>query len=159
MKKIFLAFILLTIVICGKAQFDEGTTYIGAYTSSLGFTYNTAEKFKLNMGVTAGKFLWDDVLAKAYIGYNHTEKEDAFVLGLGGRYYFEQNGIFMGLGAEYAHAKPNFNSFSIPAEVGYAFFINHYLTLEPSVYYKMSLTDFSDESTIGFKVGLCFYFE
>ena len=46
----------------------------------------------------------------------------------------------------------------IPLEVGYAFFLNRYLTVEPAIYYKMSLDDFSDKSTVGLRVGFGFYF-
>jgi hypothetical protein len=46
----------------------------------------------------------------------------------------------------------------IPVEVGYAFFVNKNITIEPAVYYKMSLADFSDNSTVGLKIGFGFYF-
>ena len=41
---------------------------------------------------------------------------------------------------------------------GYTFYLNHYLAVEPAVYYKMSTNDFSDGSTVGLKIGLGFYF-
>ena len=46
----------------------------------------------------------------------------------------------------------------IPVEVGYAYYLNQYLSVEPSVYYKMSLHDFSGNSTVGLRVGLSYYF-
>ena len=64
----------------------------------------------------------------------------------------------MGAGAEYAHFTPKNNDLLIPVELGYSFFINRFITLEPSVYYKMSLHDFSDNTSIGFRLGLGFYF-
>ena len=64
----------------------------------------------------------------------------------------------MGAGAEYNHFTKSNNDVMIPVEVGYAFYLNHYLALEPSVYYKMSLHDFSGNSTVGLRVGLSYYF-
>ena len=46
----------------------------------------------------------------------------------------------------------------VPLTVGYAFFLNRYITVEPSLYYKMSLHDFSDNSTFGVQVGIGIYF-
>ena len=46
----------------------------------------------------------------------------------------------------------------VPVEIGYAFYLNHYLTVEPSVYYKMSMHDFSDNSSVGLRIGLGYYF-
>jgi hypothetical protein len=66
--------------------------------------------------------------------------------------------ISSGAGAEYSHFTPNNNDLRIPVEVGYAFFVNKNITIEPAVYYKMSLADFSDNSTVGLKIGFGFYF-
>ena len=52
----------------------------------------------------------------------------------------------------------NSNDVQIPLEVGYAFFVNRFITIEPSLYYKMSLHDFSDNSTFGFNIGIGFFF-
>lgn len=51
-----------------------------------------------------------------------------------------------------------FNSVCIPIEVGYTFYLNHHLAIEPSVYYKMSLNHFGDCSTIGLRLGLGYFF-
>lgn len=51
-----------------------------------------------------------------------------------------------------------FNSFCIPIEVGYTFYLNHHLAVEPSVYYKMSLNHFGDCSTVGLRLGLGYFF-
>ena len=46
----------------------------------------------------------------------------------------------------------------IPVEVGYAFFLNRHVTIEPALYYKMSLHDFSGNSTVGLRIGFGYYF-
>ena len=50
------------------------------------------------------------------------------------------------------------NSINLTPEVGYCFYVNHFLSLEPSLYYNISLNDFSDSSKVGLKLGLGFYF-
>ena len=72
-------------------------------------------------------------------------------MGVGGRYYFTQNGIYMGLGLQYEHATKSVNNLQLCPEVGYAFFVNRFITIEPAVYYHMSLNDFSDGSKVGLK--------
>ena len=103
-------------------------------------------------------FIADKVLVRANIGYNHTDYVDDFSAGIGARYYFRENGIFLGAGGEFSHLTKNNNDLMIPIEVGYAFYLNHYIAVEPAVYYKMSLDDFSDKSTVGLKIGFGFYF-
>lgn len=47
----------------------------------------------------------------------------------------------------------------IPIEIGYTFYLNHYLAVEPAIYSKMSLNHFSEGSEFGLKIGLGFYFD
>lgn len=157
MKKWILGLMLL-VAVSANAQFEAGTKYLGASTTSLDLSYSTNERFRLNVGATAGVFLADKFMVKADVGYNHKKHSDDFTAGLGGRYYFNENGIFMGAGAEFVHYTKNSNDVQIPVEVGYCFYLNNYLSIEPSIYYKMSLDDFSDKSTVGFKIGFGFYF-
>ncbi len=158
MKK-WIIFLLLGAVAMGaQAQFEKRTKYIGASLSGLGLSYSSNERFRMGLDAEAGYFMADCFLLKANVGYEHTRYTDDVGIGVTGRYYFSQNGIFMGAGAEYNHFTKNNNDVMIPVEVGYAFFLNQYLTLEPSVYYKMSLHDFSGNSTVGLRVGLSYYF-
>lgn len=50
------------------------------------------------------------------------------------------------------------NNISIALEAGYCFYVNHYLSIEPAVFYNLCLNDFSDGSKVGLKIGLGFYF-
>lgn len=50
------------------------------------------------------------------------------------------------------------NNLSLALEAGYCFYLNHYMSIEPAVYYNMCLNDFSDGSRVGLKLGLGFYF-
>lgn len=158
MKKALFTVLLLTVALVGKAQFEQGTKYIGASVTNLGLSYSSCEKLRFGIDATAGYFLADDIMLKANFGYEHMPHVDNITLGVGGRYYFEQNGIYLGTGLEYCHETVNYNDLRIPIEAGYCFYLNHYLSVEPAVYYKMSVNDFSDKSAVGLKVGLGFYF-
>ncbi len=159
MKKFTMVLLLLVAAVTSaNAQFEQGKKYVGASVSGLGMSYNSSEKFRLEVDAHAGYFIADCLMATATVGYEHTRNLDDLRLGAGMRYYFDQNGIYLGAGAEYNHITKNHNDVMIPLTVGYAFFINRYLTIEPSLYYKMSLHDFSNNSTVGFNIGLGFYF-
>ena len=159
MKKLLMLMLLFAVTVGASAQFEKGTKYVDTYLSGLGTSYNSSTGFRFNIGADAGIFLEDSWMVKANFEIDHTKYSDDFDLGLGARYYFNTNGIFLGAGAEYKHSEPNFNDVLIPVEIGYAFFINHYITIQPAAYYKMSLNNFSDGSTVGLKVALGFYFK
>ena len=158
MKKYLWMLFLILGTLSANAQFEQGKKTVGASISGLGMSYSSSEKFRFGLDATAGYFVADCLQLRANVGYEHTRVTDDVHAGLGLRYYFDQCGVFLGSGAEYVHYTPSNNDLQIPLEVGYAFFINRFITLEPSVYYKMSLDDFSDKSTVGFQLGLGFYF-
>lgn len=159
MKKIFaIAVLFMMISSAARAQFEAGTKYIGASVTGLNLQYSTNEKLRFGLDAAAGIFIDDGLLIYANVGYDHTRNIDDITAGLNGRYYFTQNGIFMGAGAQFVHYTKSDNDLMVPVEIGYAFYLNHYLTIEPSVFYKMSMHDFSDNSTVGLKIGLGYYF-
>ncbi len=158
MKKILFLALLLVGTVVAKAQFEQGTKYLGASLSNFGLSYSSCEKFRFGVEATAGYFFCDNIMLKANVGYDHRPHFDDITLGLGGRYFFSENGIFLGAGAEYCHETKSYNDLRIPVEAGYCFYLNHYVSIEPSVYYKMSINDFSDKSSVGVRVGFGFYF-
>lgn len=158
MKKLMLSLLLLTATVGANAQFEKKTTYVSASTTSLGLSYSSNEKLNLGLELNGGYFVEDAWMLYGGVGYDHTRYTDHFRMGVGGRYYFTQNGVYMGVGLQYEHATKSINNVQLCPEVGYAFFINHFITIEPAVYYHISLNDFSDGSKVGLKVGLGFYF-
>lgn len=159
MKKLLTTIVLaFTMAIAANAQFEQATKYLSTSLSGLGLSYNKADGFRFGLQADAGYFIADEVLLRGTVGYDHSKLYDEVQLGIGARYYFRQNGIFLGAGAEFTHYSPNFNDIRIPVEIGYAFYLNHYLAIEPAVFYKMSLNNFSDHSTVGLRLGLGFYF-
>lgn len=158
MKKALLAVAIAFVCVGAQAQFTAGTMYVGASASDLGLSYSSSEKFRFGVNAMAGYFLFDGLMLNAELGYNHTREVDDFTAGANARYYFVENGIYLSAGGQFVHYTHNSNDVQIPIEVGYAFYLNHYVTIEPAVYYKMSLDDFSDKSTVGFKIGFGYYF-
>ena len=158
MKKILLVLILLTGTLSASAQFEKGKKHLSTALTGLNLQYSGEQKFRFGLDANAGYFIDDCLMLRAQVGYNHTKEFDDFNFGVGARYYFDQCGVFLGAGATYIHYSPKSNDFAIPVEVGYAFFINKHLTIEPAAYYQMSVDDFSNKSTVGLKVGLGFYF-
>ena len=158
MRKIILLLCLLVGPLAAHAQFEQGKKYVSASVSGLGCSYSTKEKFRMGVDVSVGYFMSDCLMLRANLGYDHTREIDDFSAGVGARYYFDQCGVYLGAGAEYVHYTPSSNDVRIPIEVGYAFFVNRYITIEPSLYYKMSLDSFSEKSEVGARIGLGFYF-
>lgn len=160
MKKIFLAVLLAAAGVTGmKAQFEQGKCYVGATTNMAGLSYSKESKFNLNLGLNAGYMFEEAWMAIAEVGldYRNSDMQQLYA-GAKCRYLIEQNGLFLQLGARYVHGAPSFNDVQLTPEVGYCYFLNKNLTLEPSVYYDVSLSDFSEKSRFGVKVGLGWLF-
>jgi hypothetical protein len=142
------------------AQFEKGKWYLAATTNAAGLSYNKNEKIGLNLGINGGYMFEEAWMLIADIGFDYRHKDlQSLYAGMKCRYLIEQNGLFLQAGAKYVHGAPNFNDVQITPEVGYCFFLNRHLTLEPSLYYDVSLSDFSEKSEFGVKIGLAWYFE
>ena len=93
------------------------------------------------------------------LGWDHRKSFNDFTIGAAGRYYIEQNGIYLNLGLKYQHIGPTVaNNIYLTPEVGYCFYINQHVSVEPALYYDMCLNDYSNFSTVGLKIGFGFYF-
>ena len=93
------------------------------------------------------------------LGYDYRKAgSNSFSAGAGLRYYIEQNGLYLGAGGNYVHEK-NYDDFMPTVQIGYAFFLNRTVTLEPELYYNQSLKDHNQFSGFGFRIGLGIYFE
>jgi hypothetical protein len=159
MKKVIMMIALVAMTLTANAQFESGKTYIGASVTGLDLNYNGAKKWNIGIQGNVGQFITDNWLLFGQIGYQHIggSKVNDFKIGVGGRYYILQNGLFLGANANYVHETKNYNDFMPGIEIGYAFFVSRTLTIEPALYYEQSLNDHSNRSTIGLKVGLGIY--
>ena len=157
-KKIALLLMVFAVAISANAQFEKGKKYVGASLSGLNLSYNGSSKLNLGLQGQVGYCLLDNVIATANVGYQgNGENPDELTLGVGGRYYILQNGIFLGANVQYLHAYDNYNDVMPGVEVGYAFFINRFITIEPALYYQQSFKDHSNYSTVGLRIGLGIY--
>ena len=160
MKKIiFTLFLAIVGIGSASAQFEKGKYYLGATTNAAGLSYSKNSKLGINLGVNAGYMFEEAWMAIGEVGFDfHNSDLKEFYAGAKCRYLIKQNGLFLQLGAKFLHAAPNFNDVQITPETGYCFFLNRHLTIEPSLYYDVSLTDFSDKSKVGVKIGFAWYF-
>ena len=163
MKRFLLSMIIgLTAVTAANAQFTYDTPpfakdkiFIGASLS--GFDMGSANKdFHLDLNAKGGYMLMDNILAFGELSYNYLEHCDGVIsLGVGARYYIEQNGIFLSAGARFADMTNDLD-FQPNASVGYAFFLNRTVTVEPELYFNLSTKDF-DYSSYGLRIGFGIY--
>ena len=173
MKKILLGLLMAMTTLTANAQFEAKKVYIDASFSGLGISYSKQEKLRFDIDATAGYFPTRNLLVYGRFGLDqkrvtlvkydqeYNKYLNELTIGVGARYYIEQNGIYLNLGLDYGHmedARHTFDNFYVTPEVGYAFFLNQYLTLQPAVYFNVCLNNFSEASKVGLKLGLGFYF-
>ena len=169
MKKVLMSLLLALVSLAASAQFEAGKTYLSTSLSGLDLTFGKQDKLRLGVDLTGGLFVADDWQLMAQAGYEHQRHFDQFLFGLGTRFHIEENGLYVGILGQYAHScleqQGDFDTVKIKddhyfllPEVGYTFFLNHYLTLEPALYYRLCLDDLVDSSKVGFRIGLGCYF-
>lgn len=156
MKKVIFIMLALIATVSAKAQFEEGKTYVGANLTGLDLNMSGSEKLRLSAGVSGGYFIKNNVLLMGNVGIeanNGDINKNKFTIGAGGRYYFQENGIFVGAGANYTHVQKSYNDILPQVEAGYAFFINRSVTIEPAVYFQASFIN-ADRDRFGLKIGI-----
>lgn len=159
MKKLGILCASLMMAVAAHAQFEQGKVYCGASLSGLNLSYNGSSDLNLGVNGQVGYMFCDDLMAVGTLSYQHTGKEgvkDYVSVGVQGRYYIVQNGLYLGVGAKLAHTG-SYNDVMPGVEVGYAFFVSKTVTIEPAIYYDQSFKNHSDYSTIGLRVGVGVY--
>lgn len=159
MKKLAILAVALLSTVAANAQFESGKKYCGASLTGLNLSYNGSQELNLGIQAKAGYFIDDDWMVLGQAEYTHSSKTDPknfFSVGAQGRYYIEQNGLYLGAGAKLVHTG-SYNDVMPGVEIGYAFFLGKQVTIEPAVYYDQSFKNHSDYSTVGLKVGIGVY--
>ena len=133
MKKIFIALLLSAVSLGASAQFEKGTKYAGASLSGLGLSYSKAEDFRLGLQAVGGFFVADSWMVLGQFGWEHLPGNNSVNLGVAGRLYFTP-------------------------EVGYCFYLNDHVSIEPAVYVDMCLNHFKDFTKVGLRIGFGYYF-
>lgn len=160
MKKIFLALLLAATSLGASAQFEKGTKYVSASVSDFGLSYSKFEDFRLGLHALGGYFVANNWMVLGQIGWDHQTGLNVFDVGAAARYYMKQNGLYFGAGFKYGHVGPNevMNNIYFTPEVGYCFYLNNHVSIEPSVYCDMCMNHFKDFTKVGFKIGFGYYF-
>ncbi len=164
MRKSLLLLLFAVVSMGSYAQFEQGTKYVGASLTGLNLSDSSGEKFGLGLQATAGYFFADSWMATGRLEYNHQWQAapandlNCVTVGAGARYYFQSNGIFLGAGLQYKHAAVNADYLQLPIEVGYCYYLNRVVSIEPAIYFEPCLNKFSDGTKVGLKIGLGFYF-
>ncbi len=158
MRKFIVMLAMLTMAIGANAQFEKGTRTVEAALTGLGLSYNGGSKFNFGVQAKAGYFIQNQWQLNALIGYAHyAESRNIFTIGAGGRYYIIENGLYGGVNVKGVFEKGH-NDFMPGVEIGYTFFVNDKVAIEPAVYYDQSLSDHKNYSTVGLKIGAGLYF-
>lgn len=161
-----MALLLAVTTLGAKAQFEQGTSYLSTSLTGMDISFQK-HQFNFGLNAKAGYFFADAWMAYGEMGYHFQNTKgdhndiNSINLGAGIRYYIEQNGLFLNIGAKYGHSLAyhfTTDNIYLTPELGYCFYLNHYLSVEPAVYYDMSLNHFSDMSRVGVKVGFGYYF-
>ena len=167
MKKLMMAAISLMMATSVNAQkilnesttpFEESKFYINASLSGLSLNYSKASDWSFGLSAKAGYLFLDNWMALGVFDYQNYSSGTVTStnIGAGARYYFERNGVFVGLTAKYAHST-GVDEFKPEINVGYAFFLGHYVTLEPELLYEQSFKK-ADYTRFGLRLGLGVYF-
>ena len=107
-KRCMLLVAAMMVSLCASAQFQEGKGYLGASLPGLDLHYNGQDGIKLGVQAKAGYFPWDNVMVLANVDAVHNGSEavaDHISVGVGGRYYITQNGLYLGAGVKLPHAR------------------------------------------------------
>lgn len=165
MKKYLLMALFAAVSLGANAQFEAGTGYVSGSLTGLNFSFNNKEKVTFGVDATLGFFFEDAWMVYGQFGYDHKKHDDRFSAGAGARYYILQNGLYLNLGVKYEYANVKaikymhqvHNLYATP-EIGYCFYLNNHVSIEPAVYYDLSLNHFSDFSNVGLRIGFGYYF-
>ena len=164
MKKFILAFAVLMLSASSAfAQFEKGKKYVGASVSGLNVSFNNNEDWKIDFSTKLGIMVEDNWMITGQLEYDY-RKEGFSTIGFGGgvRYYIVQNGLYLGAGGNLKHRWYDGEKMTdvLPTvQVGYAFFLNRILTLEPELYYNHSFKSHKDYSGFGVRVGIGIYLD
>ena len=159
-KKVIAMIAALFMAVTANAQFEQGKVYLGGSLTGLNLKYSGIDNLSLGLQAQAGYMFDDNLMLLGLVAYDHNGgkgSKNNVSFGVGGRYYIEQNGIYLGVNCKYIHGSHGFNDVMPGVEVGYAFFLSRTVTVEPAIYYDQSFKNHSDYSTIGLKIGLGVY--
>ena len=144
-KKLLFVFILLISCINAHAQFEEGKWYLNTSLTGLNLSHSKYEGTNFGFQVGSGAFVVDNLMVLVNFKGEYVEHGmDETSVGAGARYYLSNCGLYGGLGLAYKHLSNSVNRkdlVCLTPELGYAFFLNGTITVEPAVYYDLVIVD------------------
>ena len=172
-KKVLLTFLVIWLFSnTGSAQILKNTWIINPQLSgfNLGSTHTEdtgKETFDLGLKVEAGNFIANNLAILVGSGGDfpcNKENKHNTIYIMGRIINYTPTTLFLGINAGYTHAwyKPKGSDSQcrdylyVGAELGYAIFVSHNISLDPAVYWKHSFTDKFNQ--YGIKMGLSVYF-
>lgn len=160
MKRLITTMLLaLTLSVSAMAQFEKETKYVGASLTGLNMSVSDRHDFALGLDLRGGYFFQRDWMAEGAVRFDCSNSTlNRFIIGGKVRYYTRQNGLYYAAGLQYVHEHSYSDDVQLTPELGYCYYLNHYIALEPAVYFDMSLSDISHKSELGLKVGIGIYF-
>jgi hypothetical protein len=160
-KRFMLVLVTLMLALGAQAQFEQGTWYFNVSSTGFELSHSDATKTRLALSANVGNFIADNIALIVGTNADFYSGLSEFGVGTQARYYFPTCGVYGGLGVQYAYTKIGDYDKSLmflTPEVGYTFFLNRYLTIEPAVFYRMNFSDFEHYSKVGLRIGFGFYF-
>ena len=140
-----------------RLPFGKGKFYVATCVSGIDLSYSKSQEWNLDLMAKGGYFFTDNWMFTGQAGFNYrSEIPNTFDLGAGLRYYIEQNGLYIGAGADYVHSNSSYDDITPTVQLGYAFFLNGSVTIEPELYYNHSLKN-TDYSGLGLRIGIGIY--
>ena len=163
MKKLLFTMLCgLMFSVAGQAQtqdrlpFAKDKYYASAGLSNFDLNWSKNQSWHMDLNAKCGYLFEDDWMITGTLGYDwHKVGDDTFTLGAGLRYYIEQNGVFLGAGVRLADMTNDLD-FQPNIALGYSFFLNRTVTVEPELYFNLSTKDF-DYSSYGLRIGVGMY--
>jgi len=142
-----------------RLPFAQDKLYTGASLSGFDLNWNKSQSWHMNVAAKCGYLFEDDWMILGKVGYDWYKKgTKTLEAGAGLRYYIEQNGLFLGASGEYHH-NAEYDDFLPSAQLGYCYFLNRTVTIEPELYYNLSMKNHTEYSGFGFRIGIGIYFE
>lgn len=161
MKKLALFICLLVVTVAAQAQFEKGKWMVNPSITGLELSHDTGiDKTSFGVEAKGGAFLLNNfaLLVRLGASWNYLGSDaDLYSMGVGGRYYLNKIGVFMGADVNvdrWDWGRDDDTTFSFGLEAGYAFFLSRTVTIEPAAYWNYN----DDRSKFGLKVGFGIYF-
>ena len=163
-KKLLLLLAAFAFSVSSFAQFEKGKVYASTGLTGASLNYSSGERWKADIGAKLGYMLERNWMGLVQAEYNYRKYESKTLnLGMAVRYYFEENGVYIGAGFNYAHCKPfegeSKGEFFPGVHLGYAFFLSRTVTFEPELYYNQSFKDHDHNSNMGFRFNFGIYLD